>query len=80
MEAARLYGTGLGVLEPQRGKVEGVDVSVKGSNLVILAHVVLHPLGQKQSLCAVKGGLVSALVHLVFVLRQSTLNFCDKQD
>ncbi len=62
------HGPGLGVLESERSKVERVDINVKSPDLMILSHVVLHPLGQKQSLCAVKGGFVSTLVYVVFHL------------
>jgi len=51
-----------------REAIEGIDVSVEGSYLMVLSHVVFHPLGQKQRLRAVKGGFVSALVHCVFYL------------
>ena len=62
------YGPSLCVLEPHRAKVKRVDVSVKSPNPVVLSHVILNPLRQKQSLCTVKGGLVSTLVHYVFHL------------
>lgn len=62
------YRTALCVLEFQKPGVEGVNIGVQGSSLVVLSHAILHPIGQKQRLRAVECGLVSALVHCVFHL------------
>ena len=41
---------------------------IDNADLVVLSHVILYPLGQKQSLYTVEAGLVSVLVHVVFHL------------